>query len=80
MKRNIKKEYEFLTPMHQRLFRESIMNNYKWTSKQAFYKLIRGERRVSEAEYKFIIEKMQFYFQIQKEAGKIFLELQLELQ
>lgn len=80
MKRSFKKEYDFLTPMHQRLFRKSIMDNYKWTTKQAFYKLIRGERRVSEAEYKFIIEKLQFYFQIQKETGRIFLELQSELQ
>lgn len=75
MKRSLKKEYEFLTPTHQRLFRSDVMNNYKWTTVQAFYKLIRGERKISEAEYIYLVEKMQFYFEIQRQTGKIFIEL-----
>lgn len=75
MKRNLKKEYDFLTPTHQRLFRSEVMSNYKWTTVQAFYKLIRGERKISEAEYIYLVEKMQFYFEIQRQTGKIFIEL-----
>lgn len=75
MKKSLKKEYEFLTPTHQRLFRNEIMTNYRWTTKQAFYKLIRGERRISDAEYRYLVEKMQFYFEIQRQTGKIFIEL-----
>lgn len=75
MKRSLKKEYEFLTPTHQRLFRSEVMSNYKWTTTQAFYKLIRGERRISDAEYRYLVEKMQFYFEIQHQTGKIFIEL-----
>lgn len=75
MKRNLKKEYEFLTPTHQRLFRSEVMSNYKWTTVQAFYKLIRGERRISDAEYRYLVEKMQFYLEIQRQTGRIFIEL-----
>lgn len=75
MKKSLKKEYEFLTPTHQRLFRSEVMNNYKWKTKQAFYKLIRGERKISEAEYRYLVKKMQFYFEIQRQTGRIYLEL-----
>lgn len=75
MKRSLKKEYEFLTPTHQRLFRSEVMSNYKWSTVQAFYKLIRGERRISDAEHRYLVEKMQFYFEIQRQTGKIFIEL-----
>ena len=75
MKKSLKKEYEFLTSTHQKLFRSEVMSNYKWTTVQAFYKLIRGERKISEAEYIYLREKMQFYFEIQRQTGKMFLEL-----
>lgn len=75
MKKSLKKEYEFLTPTHQKLFRSEVMSNYKWTTVQAFYKLIRGERRISDAEYIYLREKMQFYFEIQRQTGRMFLEL-----
>lgn len=75
MKKSLKKEYEFLTPTHQKLFRSEVMSNYKWTTVQAFYKLIRGERKISEAEYIYLREKMQFYFEIQRQTGRMFLEL-----
>lgn len=75
MKKSLKKEYEFLTPTHQKLFRREVMSNYKWTTVQAFYKLIRGERRISDAEYIYLREKMQFYFEIQRQTGRMFLEL-----
>lgn len=75
MKKSLRKEYEFLTPTHQKLFRSEVMSNYKWTTVQAFYKLIRGERRISDAEYIYLREKMQFYFEIQRQTGRMFLEL-----
>lgn len=73
MQKDFKKEFSFLTPNHQRLLREETMKAYQWKSRQAFYKLINGKRKITNADSEFLEKRFKLYFQIQKETGRIFL-------
>lgn len=75
MIKDFKKEYSFLTPTHRLLLRSEVMYNFHYTTKQAFYKLIRGERKLSNSDLEFLNKRFAFYFQVQKETGRVFLEL-----
>lgn len=74
MKKSFNKEYNFLTQTNQNLFRFEMMKNFNWTTKQSFYHFIKGRRNISEADAAFIKERFAFYFKLQKQNGRFFLE------
>ena len=74
MKKSFFKEYTFLTPTNQNLFRFEMMRNFKWTTKQSFYHFIKGRRNISEADEQFIVSRFAYYFNLQKKNGYFFIK------
>lgn len=78
MQRNFKKEYEFLTKTHKRLFKYRIKQFFIFSSDVYFYRIINGDIKLNGIQEQYILQELYYFHDIQRRCGKAFLEIEIE--
>jgi hypothetical protein len=78
MQRNFKKEYEFLTKTHKKLFKYRIKQFFIFSSDVYFYRIINGEIKLNGIQEQYILQELDYFHDIQRRCGKAFLEIDIE--
>lgn len=78
MQRNFKKEYEFLTKTHKKLFKYRIKQFFVFSSDVYFYQIINGEIKLNGIQEQYILQELYSFHDIQRRCGKAFLEIDIE--
>lgn len=78
MQRNFKKEYEFLTKTHKRLFKYRIKQFFIFSSDVYFYRIINGEIKLNGIQEQYILQELYYFHDIQRRCGKAFLVIDIE--
>lgn len=78
MQRNYTKEYDFLTKNHKKLFKHEIKQFFGFKSDVYFYRILKGEIKLSDLQLQYILQTLYYFHDIQRRCGKAFLEIEIE--
>lgn len=78
MQRNLKKEYEFLTKTHKKLFKYRIKQFFIFSSDVYFYRIINGDIKLNGIQEQYILQELYYFHDIQRRCGKAYLEIDIE--
>lgn len=78
MQRNFQKEYDFLTKTHKNLFKYEIKKFFGFKSDVYFYRILKGNIKLSELQLQYILQTLDYFHDIQRRCGKAFLIIDIE--
>lgn len=78
MQRNYQKEYDFLTKTHKKIFKHEIKIFFGFKSDVYFYRILKGEIKLSELQLQYLLQELYYFHDIQRRCGKAFLVIDIE--
>lgn len=62
---NWQEMYGNLTPKHRKEFQAELCKYYNWRTRQAFYKFLRGKKRITRGDEQYILSMFNEFYKRQ---------------